>query len=259
MNSTQAGTAPIVLMEGVRKAFRGQDVLRGVDLEVAAGETYTILGGSGSGKSVCLKHMIGLLEADAGTIRVDGRDVTHLSESAWVPVRHDFGMVFQGAALFDSLSILENVAYPLREHRRWPEDRVRARVAECLEAVGLAGIEAMLPAELSGGMRKRVGVARAIALEPRIILYDEPTTGLDPANSRRIGVLIRSLQQRLGVTSLVVTHDLELCFAVSDRIGLLRDGRIAVEGDGQAIRESTDPAMQSFLGGDEPLPAATAG
>ena len=239
---------------GVRKGFRGKPVLRGLDLAVPSGSTTTILGGSGSGKSVCLKHMIGLLRADAGEIHVLGRDVTRLPEAEWTLLRRQFGMVFQGAALFDSLSVLENVAYPIREHMDWPEERVRERVRRCLEGVGLAGTEPMLPAELSGGMRKRVAVARAIALEPRIVLYDEPTTGLDPANSRRVGGLIVALQQQLAATSVVVTHDIELCFAVSDRVALLRDGRLAAEGRGDEVREHAE--LRLFLEGSEPLPPA---
>jgi phospholipid/cholesterol/gamma-HCH transport system ATP-binding protein len=237
------------------RSFGGRAVLREVDLAIRSGETYTILGGSGSGKSVCLKHMIGLLRPDSGRVLVSGRDVTDLRERDLVEVRKDFGMVFQGAALFDSLSVLENVAYPLREHRDWPEERVRGRVRACLEAVGLVGVETLAPAALSGGMRKRVGIARAIALEPRIILYDEPTTGLDPANARRIGELIRHLQRRLQVTSVVVTHDMELCFAVSDRVGLLHRGAIAVEDEVAAIRELRHPEMRAFLEGT-PDPAA---
>jgi len=166
-----------------------------------------------------------------------------------VDVRKDFGMVFQGAALFDSLSVFDNVAFPLREHLALDDAELAARVGRCLAAVGLAGVEGLLPAELSGGMRKRVGVARAIALEPKAILYDEPTTGLDPANARRIGRLIRRLQERLGVTSVVVTHDLDLCFAVSDRVGLLKNGRIVVEGGAEEIRASSHPDVRAFLGG----------
>jgi phospholipid/cholesterol/gamma-HCH transport system ATP-binding protein len=243
-----------VEFRGVRKAFRSQPVLRGLDLAVPSGQTTTILGGSGSGKSVCLKHMIGLLRADSGEIRVLGRDVTRLPEAEWVPLRRQFGMVFQGAALFDSLSVLENVAYPIREHMDWPEERVRERVRRCLEGVGLAGAEPMFPAELSGGMKKRVAVARAIALEPRIVLYDEPTTGLDPANSRRVGQLIVALQRQLTATSVVVTHDIELCFAVSDRVALLRDGRVAAEGRVDEVRDHAE--LRRFLEGSEPLPAA---
>lgn len=240
---------PVVELRKVCKAFRGARVLTGVDLAIRSGETFTILGGSGSGKSVCLKHMIGLLRADSGQILVAGRDVTRLSEEGWVPVRRDFGMVFQGAALFDSLTVYENVAYPLREHRDWKEEQVRGRVRSCVDAVGLAGVEGMLPSDLSGGMRKRVGIARAIALEPRILLYDEPTTGLDPANARRIAELIHRLQERLEVTSVVVTHDLELCFGVSDRVGLLQRGVIAVEGTAEEMRGSRHPQMRAFIEG----------
>jgi phospholipid/cholesterol/gamma-HCH transport system ATP-binding protein len=247
-----------VEFSAVRKAFGDKAVLRGLDLRIASGETFTILGGSGSGKSVCLKHMIGLLRCDAGRIRVLGRDVTRLPERDWVELRRDFGMVFQGSALFDSLSVYENVAYPIREHLDWSEAQVRERVRECLAGVGLAGIEAMLPAELSGGMRKRVGVARAIALRPRVVLYDEPTTGLDPANSRRIGQLIAALQAELSATSVVVTHDLELCFAISDRVALLREGRLAVEGPADEVR--SHPELTAFVEGGERAPVApTAG
>ena len=246
---SDANVACAVELAGVVKSFRGKPVLRGIDLAIARGETFTILGGSGSGKSVCLKHMIGLLRADAGRVTVLGTDVTRLSESRWVAVRRRCGMVFQGAALFDSLSVYENVAYPLRQHERRREEQVRERVAQCLEAVGLEGSEAMLPAELSGGMRKRVGVARAIALEPELVLYDEPTTGLDPSNSRRIGELIGALNRRLRVTSVVVTHDLDLCFAVSDRVGLLRGGRIAESGTVDEMRASSHPDVRAFLEG----------
>jgi phospholipid/cholesterol/gamma-HCH transport system ATP-binding protein len=251
--------APAIELRAVTKAFHGKPVLRGVDLAIGAGETTVILGGSGSGKSVCMKHMIGLLRADAGVIRVLGRDVTRISERAWVEVRRDFGMVFQSAALFDSLSVYENVAYPIREHERWVEERVAERVEWCLENVGLAGAEKLLPAELSGGMRKRVGVARAIALAPKIILYDEPTTGLDPANSRRIGELIQRLQRELAVTSVVVTHDLELAFAIADRVALLKQGRIVVFGPAQEVRESGNADLREFVEGADPHAPATLG
>jgi len=249
---------PAIELKGLAKAFRGKPVLRGVDLAIGAGQTTVILGGSGSGKSVCMKHMIGLLRADAGEIHVLGRDVTQLSERGWVEVRRDFGMVFQSAALFDSLPVYENVAYPLREHEDWAEARIAERVAWCLAAVGLAGVEKLLPAELSGGMRKRVGVARAIALGPKIILYDEPTTGLDPANSRRIAELIQRLQRELGVTSVVVTHDLELAFGIADRVALLKDGRIAVEGPAREIRAAAPAALREFVEGEDPQPSAVA-
>jgi len=241
--------APAIELRGVHKAFRGKPVLRGVDLCIEAGETFTILGGSGTGKSVCLKHMIGLLRPDEGRVLVDGQDVTDFSEDEFIDVRKHASMIFQSGALFDSLSVYENVAYPLREHHSWPEERIAARVTACLEAVGMPGVSALMPSELSGGMRKRVGVARGIALEPRAILYDEPTTGLDPANQRRVGELIRSLQQGLGVTSVVVTHELELCFDISDRVGLLKAGRIVEVGTAEAIRTSPHPDVRAFLSG----------
>lgn len=242
-------SATVIELQNVEKSFGPKRVLAGVNLAVEAGETYTILGGSGSGKSVTIKLMIGLLRAVSGHVLVEGRDVTALGEREWIELRGRFGMVFQGAALFDSLSVLENVAYPLREHASLSEEDVRKRVAEKLALVGLEGIESKLPAELSGGMRKRVAVARAVVMDPKIILYDEPTTGLDPANSRRIGELIASLQQRLGVTSVVVTHDLPLCFAVSDRVGLLHEGRMLTTETPGGLRASTEPVVTEFLAG----------
>ena len=247
-------TGVVIELSGVHKAFRRQPVLRGVDLAIREGETTTILGGSGSGKSVCLKHMIGLMRPDRGRVRVLGTDITDLPEQKLTGIRTAVSMIFQSAALFDSLSVFENVAYPLREHMRWSEKQIAQRVAESLAVVGLPGVEKKMPAELSGGMRKRVGVARGVALEPRVILYDEPTTGLDPANQRRIGELIRSLQQDLHVTSVVVTHELELCFAVSDRVALLKDGRIAEQGPAEEMRESQNPDVRAFLDGVRDTP-----
>src|SRR5262249_24377986 len=205
-------------------------------------------------KSVCLKHMIGLLRPDRGRVTVLGTDITDLQEHDLVPIRTAVSMIFQSAALFDSLSVYENVAYPLREHMRWSEEQIAERVAESLAAVGLPGAEQKMPSELSGGMRKRVGVARGIALEPRVILYDEPTTGLDPANQRRIGELILALQENLHVTSVVVTHELELCFAVYDRVALLKDGRIAEQGPAEAIHDSQNPDVRAFLDGTRDTP-----
>ena len=248
-------TRPFLELDAVEKSFGANHVLRGIDLAVAKGEILTLLGGSGTGKSVLLKHMIGLLRPDAGRVTVDGVDTTGLDERAWVELRRRFGYVFQGAALFDSLSVYENVAYPLREHLALEESELAERVASCLASVGLAGIEAMMPAELSGGMRKRVAVARAIALEPDVILYDEPTTGLDPANARRIGQLIVSLRDRLGVTSVVVTHELDLCFEISDRVALLQDGRLVACGPAAEIRHSDDAAVRAFLAGGGSLEA----
>jgi len=246
----RAEDAPVVALEGVAKAFGGRPVLRGIDLAIRRGEIFTLLGGSGSGKSVLLKHMVGLLRPDAGRVRIDGRDAAGFRERDWVAVRRRIAYVFQGGALFDSLTVAENVAYGLREHLALRADEEALRVAACLEAVGLPGVEARMPAELSGGMRKRVAVARAIALEPEVILYDEPTTGLDPANARRIGGLVTALRARLGGTAVVVTHDLELAFAISDRIGLLAGGRLAAVGTGEEIRASRAPGVQEFVAGE---------
>ena len=240
---------PEIELEQVWKAFGPQEVLRGIDLQVHRGETLSILGGSGSGKSVTLKLLIGLMRVASGRVRFRGRDVTHLREPDWIDVRRHFGMVFQGSALFDSLTVLENVAYPLREHASPSEASIREIVAEKLRLVGLDGIEDKLPSELSGGMRKRVGVARALALNPEILLYDEPTTGLDPANSRRIGDLVRDLQTRLNVTSVVVSHDLPLCFRVSDRVGLLHEGHLVQVDRPERIREEPVAEMREFLEG----------
>jgi phospholipid/cholesterol/gamma-HCH transport system ATP-binding protein len=245
---------------GVHKAFAGVPVLEGVDLAATRGHVLTILGGSGSGKSVLLKHMIGLLRPDAGSVFVEGRDVTGFSEREWFEVRRRIGYVFQGSALFDSLSVFENVAYPLREHLKLREDEMTERVEACLLSVGLEGVGSKMPAELSGGMRKRVAVARAIALRPQAILYDEPTTGLDPANSRRIGQLILRLQSELNVTSVVVTHEIELCLAVSDRIVLLDRGQLRIEANVEEFRSSTAPEVLAFLGkSDDPRERSLAG
>ena len=241
----------VVALHGVHKSFGSKHVLRGVDLAVREGETFTILGGSGSGKSVCLKLMIGLLKADAGRVELLGEEVTGASEAMLVTARKNASMIFQSGALFDSLDVFENVAYPLREHCGWDEARIAERVGACLESVGLPGVRSLMPAELSGGMRKRVALARGIALEPRIILYDEPTTGLDPANQQRIAQLIRSLQRSHGITSLVVTHELGLCFEISDRVALLKRGRIAAMGGSEEIRRSDQPDVVAFLAGQQ--------
>lgn len=236
-----------IRLEGVEKAFRGLPVLRGVTLEVQRGETLVLLGGSGSGKSVLLKHCNGLLRPDRGAVIVEGRHLERLSEAALVPVRRRVGMLFQGGALFDSLTVGDNVAFPLREHRMVPEGDIPRRVAEALALVGLAGTEPLMPAELSGGMRKRAALARTLVLEPRVLLYDEPTTGLDPVVAARINHLIRDLQRRLGLTAVVVTHDLHSAFFVADRLAFLHEGRIRFHGTPEEARAAADPPLREFL------------
>jgi phospholipid/cholesterol/gamma-HCH transport system ATP-binding protein len=214
----------IVSLEGVRKSFATNDVLRGIDLEVRRGETVVVLGGSGSGKSVLLKHINGLLRPDAGRVVVLGCDVAHLSEDDLVPLRRRVSYVFQGGALFDSLDVGENVAFPLREARACGPEEIAATVAGLLARVGLAGSERVMPADLSGGMRKRVALARGLALEPEVILYDEPTAGLDPLTAESIAGLMRTVSADTGATSMVVTHDLLLAWALNARVAFLRGG-----------------------------------
>jgi len=220
------------------KSFRGQSVLRGLNLGIRQGETFTILGGSGSGKTVCLKHMIGLLRVDSGQVIIDGQEITPLSELELVEVRKSFSLVFQSAALFDSLSVFENVAYPLREHRYGSNAEISERVEACLDAVGLQGVESKMPSELSGGMRKRVGVARGIALEPRAILYDEPTTGLDILASSAMIDFIET-RRAAGTCVLFSTHILSEAERLCERIGVIHKGRMLAVGTLDELRERT--------------------
>jgi phospholipid/cholesterol/gamma-HCH transport system ATP-binding protein len=233
--------------QGVTKTFRDKAVLRGIDLDVTTGETLVLLGGSGSGKSVLLKHLNGLLRPDEGTVEVDGTRLEALDEDALVPVRRQVSMLFQQGALFDSLSVGENVAFPLREHRMLPPEKIPARIAEALAMVGLEKTEQLMPSELSGGMRKRAALARALVLEPRVLLYDEPTTGLDPVVAAKINHLIRDLQSQLGLTSVVVTHDLASAFYVADRLAFLYEGRIRFVGTPAEARATTDAPLHEFL------------
>jgi phospholipid/cholesterol/gamma-HCH transport system ATP-binding protein len=238
---------PIIEIKDLHKSYNNLQVLQGLDLGIKRGETITILGGSGTGKSVLLKLIAGLEKPDQGAIRIDKRDICPLKEDELVPIRRKIGMLFQGAALFDSLSAGENVAYPIREHFRIPEEEVQRVVREKLRLVGLEGIEEKMPAELSGGMKKRVGLARAIAIDPEIILYDEPTTGLDPANTQRINQLIVELQRILKVTSIVVTHDLDSAYQVTDRLALLYRGRIAMAGTKEEFETSPIQEVKDFI------------
>ena len=209
------------------KKFNRHTVLAGVNLTIRDGETMVIIGRSGCGKSVLLKHIIGLMRPDEGQVIVDGQEVSRMTGTELNQLRLKFGMLFQGAALFDSLTVGENVAFALREHTAMAEDQIQKRVKECLGLVGLAGIEHLKPAELSGGMRKRVGLARALAMQPRVILYDEPTTGVDPIMADTINRLIVQLHDHLKATGIVVTHDMTSAYKVGDRIAMLHEGRIA--------------------------------
>jgi phospholipid/cholesterol/gamma-HCH transport system ATP-binding protein len=237
-----------VRFDDVWRSFDDHAVLRGLDLDVPRGATLTVMGGSGSGKTVCLRLTAGLIKPDRGRIEVLGTETAPLREEALLPLRRRMGFVFQGAALFDSLTAFENVAYPLREHTRLSEAEVADRVHQKLGLVGLHDIDDKLPAELSGGMKKRVGIARAIVLDPELVLYDEPTAGLDPTNARLITELVEGLKAR-GVTetSMIVTHDLEFARTVSDLIAILIDGRIAQMGPPAEVFESPRADVRAFL------------
>jgi len=239
----------IIEYRDVHKAFGDNTVFAGMELDILRGETITIMGGSGIGKSVALKLLIGLLKPEQGQILVDGQDVVPMSESEILQIRRKAGMLFQGAALFDSLTVGENVAYPLREQFNLSEDEIEKRVAKYLGMVGLEGIEDLMPSELSGGMKKRVGLARAIATEPEIILYDEPTTGLDPYNTRRINELIIKMQRELDVTSIVVTHDMASALAVSNRIALIHQKKIVTVRTVEEIKQDKDTLLKAFMEG----------
>ena len=240
----------IIEFKDVHKSFNGVVVHNGINLSVQEGEIISLLGGSGSGKSVLIKELIGLIQPDKGEIVVLDHTITGMNENALIKLREHVGMLFQGAALFDSLTVFENIAYPFREHLKLTEREIRKRVAEKLKLVGLSGIETKMPAELSGGMKKRVGLARAIATEPEIILYDEPTTGLDPINAQRINELIVELRRELGITTIEVTHDLHCVKTVSDRIAMLYEGKIVAVGTWEELTKSNIPAVKDFLSGN---------
>lgn len=233
----------------ITKSFGGKTVLQGVSLHVEAGETLVILGRSGCGKSVILKHLIGLLHPDSGEVLVDGESIAGLPERKMGPVRAKVGMLFQSAALFDSMSVEQNLAFPLLEQGIRDMKEIDERISQALEMVDLAGEQQKMPADLSGGMRKRVGLARTIVGRPRCVLYDEPTTGLDPITSDSINFLIRRLQRRLGVTSIVVTHDMKTAFHCGDRIAFLHEGRIHFHGSVAELRANPDPVLQDFIEG----------
>src|SRR5215510_754299 len=241
---------PFIELRAVQIAFEDHDVLRGIDLTVMSGEILTIMGGSGSGKSVLLRLIAGLIKPDMGEIRLDGTDIVPLNEDDMLSFRQRMGVVFQQAALFDSMSVADNIAYPLYEHAKLDEAAIQQRVAELLDIVGLPGIQEKFPAELSGGMRKRVGIARALAMKPAIVLYDEPTSGLDPGNAKMISQLIIQVAETFGTTSVVVSHDLYWSLKISTRAALIYDGKIIAIGTPAAIQSSPIPEVQAFLAGD---------
>ncbi len=247
----------MIELDGLKKSFGDQHVLRGVDLEVRRGESMVVIGGSGTGKSVLIKHIIGLLQPDAGRVVVDGRDITTLRSREINTLRRRFGMLFQGAALFDSLTVWENVGFAFLEHTHLHDEEIRAIASEKLRTVGLRGVEDMMPAELSGGMRKRVGLARAIAMDPEIVLYDEPTTGLDPIMADVINDLILELKERLQVTSVTITHDMTSAYKIADRIAMLYDGSIIQVGTVDEIRTTDNPVVRQFISGSAEGPIRT--
>lgn len=233
----------------LQKSFRTHDVLRGVNLDVDKGESMVIIGGSGSGKSVLIKHIIGILRPDHGRVYVAGEEISQLNESDLNEVRKKFGMLFQAAALFDSLSVWENVGFGLKQHTHLVDQEIREIASEKLAMVGLYDVEDLRPSELSGGMQKRVGLARAIAMEPDILLYDEPTTGLDPINADMINNLIIDMREKLNVTSVAITHDMVSAYKIADRIAMLYKGRILQVGTAKEIQSTEDPYVRQFISG----------
>ncbi len=250
---TKAGDV-LIRFSNIKKRFGRKVLYTDLNLELRRGETTTILGASGSGKSVMLKILIGLISKDEGTLEFDGEDISNYSDRQYVEVRRRIAYLFQGAALFDSFSVGENVAYGLREQywRTMSDDEIRARVAQSLGLVGLPGIEDMRPSDLSGGMKKRVGLARTLALHPQVILYDEPTTGLDPINTARINHLIVGIQRALHITSVVVTHDMGTAFTVSDRLAMLGKGQVIAFGRKEEFKKTSDPYVRDFIEGRAP-------
>ncbi len=248
-DALQPNREPLYAVRGLRRSFGERVVLDGLSFDVLRGECLVVLGRSGSGKSLTLRQLNGLDRAEGGEVLFEGTDLVGLTERELYPLRRRIAMLFQAGALFDSLDVLENVAFPIREHERAGEDEIRQRVAAALEWVGLSGIEDRMPAALSGGMKKRVALARSLVLEPEVVLFDEPTAGLDPVTSASICSLIRNTRDELGTTSVVVTHDIRLARHVGDRLALLHEGRFRFLGRWEEAERSADPALRSFLQG----------
>jgi phospholipid/cholesterol/gamma-HCH transport system ATP-binding protein len=252
----RGNSTPMVAVCSLAKKIGLQEILRGVDLEVRTGETLAIIGRSGGGKSVLLKHIVGLMEPDAGEIWIEGENIIGMNERQLGAIRTKVGILFQGGALFDSMTVGENIAFPLREAGERDPKVLRSRVREMLEVMEMEGEEDKMPVSLSGGMKKRVGLARSIVRRPSCVLYDEPTSGLDPVVADSINRLIRRLQRSFGMTSIVVTHDMKSAFDVADRIAYLHEGRIYFHGTATELQQSTDPLIQDFLLGRSELRAA---
>jgi phospholipid/cholesterol/gamma-HCH transport system ATP-binding protein len=239
----------IISLQDVEKSLGGRPVLRGLTIDIQKGESVVIVGGSGQGKSVTLKHIIGLMQPDSGHVYVMGHDVCCMETRDLNAFRRHFGMAFQEGALFDSMNVFENIAFPLRRHTKMTEDEIRARVEECLDQVHLHGVETKRPSELSGGMRRRVGFARAISLKPEILLFDEPTTGLDPVISDVIADLIVEMDHTLNTTTVSITHDMKVAFKIADRVAMLHHGQIVEEGTPAQFQHSPNPMVQQFIEG----------
>ena len=253
LRATTQNSRAMIAVRGLEKQLAVQPILRGVDLDVAKGETLVIIGRSGGGKSVLLKHLVGLLQPDAGEIWIEGENIIGLSERKLAAIRRKVGILFQGGALFDSMTVEENIAFPLLEAGERDPNVIRERVNEILEVIELEGQQRKMPVNLSGGMKKRVGLARSIIRRPSCVLYDEPTAGLDPVVSDSINQLIRRLQERYHVTSVVVTHDMKSAFHVGDHIAYLHEGRIYFYGTPEELQRSSDPLIQDFLLGRSSL------
>ncbi|HEY2323058.1 MAG TPA: ABC transporter ATP-binding protein [Thermoanaerobaculia bacterium] len=239
----------MISLRHLYKAFGEKPVLVDMSMEIARGESVVIVGGSGTGKSVTLKHIIGLLKPDSGDVIIDDEDIVHMRPVELNRFRRRFGMAFQEGALFDSMSVFENIAFPLRRHTKMTEAEIQARVEECLEEVHLHNVEDKRPSELSGGMRRRVGFARAISLQPEILLFDEPTTGLDPVISDVIAELIREMDVKLATTTVTITHDMKVAFKIADRVAMLYRGRIIEDGTPAQFQASKNPIVQQFIEG----------
>ena len=242
--------ARLVELRDVQKSFEGNHVIRGISLALSKGTTLAVMGGSGAGKTVLLRIIAGLVHPDAGEVSLFGTRIDRMREEAMLPLRRRTGFVFQGAALFDSLSVFENVAYPLREHTRMSLGEITDRVHRFLSLVGLTGTDDLVPAELSGGMRKRVGIARALVMEPEVVFFDEPTAGLDPTNGRLVAGLIAELRTGVCATAIVVTHDIEFAEMVADQMAILHAGRFADMGTPAEINRSANPDVRKFLAGE---------